>query len=174
VRGVGSPGQCWQLPGSTLEFLSGRWRASRSLRDHVAGQEGSFQGVASFVPRGALPFHALRFDALPFDALPFGALSYSEQGELQFGRHRGPASRSLIFVPAPDGAAAVLFADGRPFYRLNLRSGYWQAEHPCDRDLYLVTVRVSGPDCLIEHWQASGPGKDYEMTTTLARIGAAA
>jgi hypothetical protein len=159
VRGVASPGQCWQLPGSTLEFLSGHWRASRALRDHIAGLEGSFEGVASFTAR-------------PGDARD--ALSYRERGELRFGRHRGPARRNLIFAPLADGAAAVLFADGRPFYRLDLRSGYWRAEHPCDRDLYLVTVRVSGPDCLIEHWQASGPGKDYEMTTTLARIGAAA
>jgi hypothetical protein len=142
-----------------MEFLSGRWQADRALRDRVAAREGSFRGVASFAAR-------------PGDAR--GALSYSEEGELRFGRHRGPASRSLIFLPLPDGAAAVLFADERPFYRLDLRSGYWQAEHPCDRDRYLVTVRVSTPDCVIEHWQASGPGKDYEMTTTLARIGAAA
>jgi hypothetical protein len=161
---VGSPGPLWPLPGSTLQFLSGTWRAGRELRDRVAGREGSFHGVASFCALGAegRGVH------------PCGALSYHEQGELQFGRHKGPASRSLIFVPLPDGAAGVLFADGRPFYRLDLRSGYWQAEHPCDRDLYVVTVWVSGPGRVIEHWQASGPGKDYEMTTTLARIGAAA
>ena len=77
---------------------------------------------------------------------------------------------TVILIPAGDGAATVLFADGRPFYPLDLRSGSCQAEHPCGPDSYLVTVRVLGPDAYTERWRASGPGKDYEMTTTLARI----
>jgi hypothetical protein len=157
VRAVSAPLQCWQLSGSTLDFLSGSWHADRVLTDYRSGQVGSFRGVASFVER-------------PGDRR--GGLAYHEQGELHFGSHRGPAGRSLLYLPGSDGAAAVLFADGRPFYQLDLRSGYWRAEHPCGSDHYLVTVRVVGPDAFTEHWQARGPGKDYVMTTSLARIGA--
>ena len=159
VRDVGTSGQSWRPSGGTLGFLRGRWRAERNLTDFRQGLAGSFAGEAAFA------------DA-PADAgLRAGALAYREQGELRFGGHRGPASRSLIFLPLPDGTAEVLFADGRPFYRLDLRSGCWQAEHPCGEDQYLVTVRVSGADCFTEDWRVSGPGKDYAMTTTLTRIG---
>jgi hypothetical protein len=146
-----------QLSGSTLDFLCGSWQADRALTDYRSGHAGTFRGVASFV---------LRAGDGP------AALDYHEQGELHFGSHRGPAGRSLLYLPLPDGGAAVLFADGRPFYQLDLRSGYWQAEHPCREDHYLVTVRVTGRDAFTEHWRARGPGKDYVMTTTLARIGA--
>ena len=69
---------------------------------------------------------------------------------------------------------AVRFADGREFYRLDLRSGRCEAEHPCRDDRYVGTVRVLGPDVFTEQWRASGPGKDYLMSTTLTRIGTAA
>jgi len=129
------------------------------LTDFLLDCAGSFDGRAAFA-------------SAPADAgLPAGALAYQETGELRFGSHRGPASRSLLFLPGPDGAAEVLFADGRPFYRLDLRSGRWQAEHPCREDQYVVTVRVLRPDCFTEHWRVRGPAKDYEMTTTLTRIG---
>jgi hypothetical protein len=160
VHKVTASGPGWQLTGTALDFLRGRWRADRVLTDFRSGQQGSFAGVAAFTVH------------LASAAGP--ALAYLEQGELSFGGHHGPASRRLLYLPAGDGAAAVLFADGRPFYRLDLRSGACQAEHPCGPDSYLVTVRVLGPDAYLESWRASGPGKDYEMTTTLARIGPAA
>jgi hypothetical protein len=31
---------------------------------------------------------------------------------------------------------------------------------------------VLGPDSFTEHWRVRGPDKDYEMTTTFARIDA--
>lgn len=165
MRQVSTSGQCWRLTGTTtLGFLRGSWRAERVLSDHRSGQEGSFSGVAAFTagpatPQGELAYHAQ------------GELAYHEQGELRFGGHQGPASRRLLFRPAAGGTAEVLFADGRPFYLLDLRSGCWQAEHPCGADRYLLTVRVTGADSFTEHWRASGSGKDYEMTTTLTRIG---
>jgi len=159
---VGASGQGWLFSGGTVAFLRGAWRAERTLTDFRLDLAGSFSGEASFTDR-------------PADAwLRAGALAYQEQGELRFGSHRGPASRSLVFVPLPDGAAQVLFTDGRPFYRLDLRSGCWQAEHPCRQDSYLVTVCVLGPDSFTEHWRVSGPGKDYAMTTTLTRLGSPA
>jgi Family of unknown function (DUF6314) len=143
--------------GSTLGYLQGRWSLTRRITDRRLAQAGRFEGQASFLPvagrtRGA-------------------RLEYHEQGELTFGGHRGPAWRSLILLPAPDGAADVLFADGRAFYRLDLRSGFWQAEHPCSEDRYIVYVTVLGPDRFTESWQVRGPDTDYAMTATLTRTG---
>jgi hypothetical protein len=156
-------GPGWRLTGTTQDFLRGSWRAERELADHRSGQPGSFLGMATFAAEGTDPRTGLLVD--------HGLLAYHERGELRFGRHHGPASRSLLYRPGPDGSSEVLFADGRPFYLLDLRTGYWQAEHPCGADHYLVTVRVLGADRLTEHWRARGPEKDYSMTTTLTRIG---
>jgi Family of unknown function (DUF6314) len=159
------------VTGSTLAFLRGSWRLDREVADHESGQHGWFRGRAVFGAEADDPDPA---PYVPAGADPAGALVYHEQGELRFGQHRGPASRRLLLLPGLDGAAEVLFADRRPFYQLDLRSGYWQAEHPCGRDRYLVTVRVLGPDDFTEHWRACGPGKDYEMTATLTRTGTGA
>jgi hypothetical protein len=154
---VTTTGPGWRLTGATQDFLRGSWWAERELADHRSGQPGSFLGMATFTAERTDP--------------SAGLLAYHERGELRFGRHHGPASRSLLYRPRPDGSSEVLFADGRPFYLLDLRTGYWQAEHPCGADHYLVTVRVLGADRLTEHWRARGPEKDYSMTTTLTRIG---
>lgn len=159
MRGVTTSGPGWRLTGTTQDFLRGSWRAERELTDHRSGEAGSFLGLATFTPQGT------------DSGAAGGTLGYHEQGELSFGRHHGPASRSLLYRPRADGSAEVLFSDGRPFYLLDLRTGYWQAEHPCGADHYLVTVRVVGADSLTEHWRARGPEKDYSMTTTLTRIG---
>jgi hypothetical protein len=156
-------GQGQQAGGGTLDFLRGSWRAERVLIDFRSGQRGTFRGVATFAePAG--PEGAGRGAR--------GGLDYREQGELSFGGHHGPASRSLTYRPGPDGSAEVLFADGRPFYLLDLRSGSCQAEHPCAEDHYSLIARVLGPDSFTEHWRVRGPEKDYEMTTTFARIDA--
>jgi hypothetical protein len=98
-------------------------------------------------------------------------LAYHEHGELRFGGHLGPASRSLFYRELPDGSADVRFADGREFYRLDLRHGTWSAEHPCRADKYLVTVTRLSPDSFTENWRVVGPAKDYELTTTFTRAG---
>ena len=97
-----------------MDFLSGEWNVVRHISDHLTGEVGVFRGQASF------------------QRCPDGlALTYREQGELRFRGHRGPASRSLLYRELADGSADVRFADGREFYRLDLRSGTWSAEHPC-------------------------------------------
>jgi len=143
----------------TLDFLAGDWNVLRWISDHRAGADGEFRGTASFRPR---PDHD---DGTP----DHGALDYTEEGELEFGSHRGPASRRLIYSGRADGGASVSFADGRPFYRLDLRSGHCVAEHPCKDDQYVVTVKRQGEDCFTERWQVAGPEKDYEMTATYTR-----
>ncbi len=154
---------------ATADFLRGCWRAERVITDFRSGTTGSFSGTAVFAPEPGDPDKAV-----PATAAVPGLLAYREEGELTFGGHRGPASRSLLYLPATDGSAAVLFADGRPFFTLNLQAGVCVAEHPCGGDSYQVTVRVLGPDAYTECWRVTGPGKDYEMTTRLTRIGPAA
>jgi hypothetical protein len=164
VRVVTTSGPCWPIGGSTMDYLEGVWRADREVTDFRSGRTGSFLGTATL----ARPPGDGAASSLP------GALAYREEGELRFGEHHGPAARRLLYVPQPDGTAEVLFADGRPFFGLDLRSGFWTAEHPCGRDHYLVTFRVLDADHFTEHWRVRGPDKDYEMATTLARTGAPA
>lgn len=136
-----------------LGFVHGEWRIERTLTDHRTGAHGRFTGTASFAPVSGQP----------------GALRYLEQGELQFGRHAGPARRELLWLAAPAGAADIRFADGRPFYLADFRTGQWQAEHRCGSDLYQVTYQVLGPALLVEQWRARGPAKDYVSATSLVR-----
>jgi Family of unknown function (DUF6314) len=143
----------------TLDFLAGDWNVLRWISDHRAGTDGEFRGTASFRPR----------PGGGNSASDRGALEYTEEGELAFGSHRGPASRSLIYSGRPDGGADVWFADGRPFYRLDLRSGHCVAEHPCKADQYVVMVKRQGEDQFTETWHVTGPEKNYEMTATYTR-----
>jgi hypothetical protein len=145
------------LAAGTVRFLLGEWDVVRAVRDHRSGKIGAFRGTARLVPE------------------PGGSagivLSYREQGELTFAGHRGPAGRSLSYRERPDGAADVRFADGRPFYQLDLRAGHCQAEHQCGADRYVVFLRVVSDDSFTETWRVTGPAKDYEMTTTFVRTG---
>jgi hypothetical protein len=138
-----------------LAFLAGPWRIERRITDHALGVSGSFTGLARWVPSAA--------------ELIYAELAYTEQGELSFNGHRGPASRSLIYRGRPDGTADVLFGDGRYFYHLDPRAGRWQARHDCGRDVYELSARRLGAASFEEHWRVRGPGKDYEIMTTLVR-----
>ena len=128
-------------------FLRGPWRVRRRVVDHRRGLEGLFVGRARFAED----------------------LSYTEDGELTFGGHRGPASRSLRYFDRGGRVLDVRFADGREFYRLELAADGWSAEHPCRDDTYVVAGRITGPDSFTEHWRAIGPDKDYELLTTYER-----
>ncbi len=158
------------LDGSTVEFLHGDWNVVRQISDHRTGAVGVFRGQASFQLRPGGPAHqtwlAGKREVADSDRR---VLAYREHGELQFGGHRGPASRSLLYRDMADGSADVRFADGREFYRLDLRSGTSSAAHPCRADQYLVTVTLLGPDSFTETWRVGGPDKDYELVTTYTR-----
>jgi hypothetical protein len=137
----------------TIEFLRGDWSVERRILDRRAGQDGSFRGMARFQSSGDSQL-----------------LDYTEDGDLHLGSHHGPARRRLIYSGRADGAADVRFADGREFYRLDLRAGNWQAEHPCRADSYHVTFTRLSPDSFTETWQVAGPHKDYELQTTYRRM----
>jgi len=155
-----------QLAADTMGYLAGEWDVVREIADHRTGQAGSFRGRASFRPR---PGSAAAEPGGPGRAV----LEFTEQGELKFAGHRGPASRSLRYVGRGDGSAAVCFADGRDFYALDLRSGSCRAVHPCRADRYSVTVTRLSPDAFTEVWQVTGPAKDYDLTSVYTRTGCA-
>jgi hypothetical protein len=154
---LGGPGSGRPLPAGTVEYLTGDWDVVREIADHRSGQAGEFRGRASFRPAADSPAN--------------GVLDFAEQGELRFGGHRGPASRNLRYHGRSDGGADVRFADGRAFFRLDLRSGSSRAVHPCRADRYAVTVTCLSPDCFTEIWRVTGPEKDYDMTTVYTRAG---
>jgi hypothetical protein len=143
------------LAGSTADYLSGDWNVVRRISDYRTGQVGSFRGTATFSPCAAPESGRL--------------LAYSESGELRLGSHRGPASRSLLVRDLDDGTADVRFADGREFYRLDLRTGTCEAAHPCRADSYYVTVTRLTADRYTETWRVAGPAKDYELISTYTR-----
>jgi hypothetical protein len=164
------------LVTDTLDFLRGRWRIERRIADHRAGGTGTFDGVARFEAEGGEAEGAEAEGAEAEGAEAEGAevkgtevLAYHEDGELRFGGHRGPASRSLIYRRRPDGTADVCFADGREFYRLDARSGAWQGQHDCGHDRYTVAGEMLDSGRFRERWRVRGPDKDYEITTILVR-----
>lgn len=157
VAAARPPAAAGELAGGTAGYLAGDWDVLREIADHRAGRSGQFRGTAAFRPAPGSP----------------GVLELTEDGELRFGAHRGPASRRLRYAARPDGAADVRFADGRAFFRLDLGPGSCQAVHPCGEDRYAVTVTRLSADCFTEIWRVTGPGKDYDMTTVYTRAGQA-
>jgi uncharacterized protein DUF6314 len=148
-----APGHVALQAACTLAFLRGAWHVDRRLSDHRRGLAGSFSGHAEFAPTADPQL-----------------LRYAERGELRFAGHAGPAWRELLCRGLPGGAVDMRFADGRPFYRLDLGSGRWRARHLCaGRDDYVATFRVLSPDLLEERWRVLGPDKDYVSVTMLSR-----
>ncbi|MHB1570149.1 MAG: DUF6314 family protein [Solirubrobacteraceae bacterium] len=136
----------------TLDFLVGTWSLSRELADHRTGARGSFTGTAVLRPVRA----------------PAPGAEYEEVGRIRLGGHEGPAQRQLRWLRA-EGAVQVLFADGRPFFELDLRDGSCRVEHQCRADLYELSFQLADPDRLQERWRVRGPSKDYDAFTTWTR-----
>ena len=175
VQGTGWPEGCqersqWRTMrvSDTLAFAAGHWRIERVLADHRSGTQGQFTGSATLSePAPREPGDP--GPALSRPALSRPALCYLETGELRFGTHSGPATRTLRYQGRPDGTVDVRFADGHLFYRLDLRSGRCEAVHQCRADRYEITYLVLSEDVMEERWRVRGPGKDYQATATLSR-----
>lgn len=140
--------------GDAFAFVLGTWALGRELHDRLTGTTGHLRATASVTPNGARSATA----------------SYLERGELAWGAHRGPAERRLVYESTGTGAVAVRFADGRPFFRLDLRHGPCRAVHVCRDDRYEIEVVALGAARLEERWRVLGPAKDYEATTILTRL----
>ena len=147
----------------TLAFTAGHWRIDRVLADHRSGTQGRFTGSATL----SAPAPGSAGEPGPHDPGP--ELCYLETGELRFGTHTGPATRTLRYQGRPDGTVDVRFADGHFFYRLDLRSGRCVAVHQCRADRYEITYLALSESAMEERWQVQGPDKDYQATATLIR-----
>jgi Family of unknown function (DUF6314) len=156
----------------TLAFAAGHWRIERVLADHRSGTQGRFTGSATLsepAPGGPALSEPVPGEPVPSEALRYPALCYLETGELSFGTHTGPATRTLRYQGRPDGTVDVRFPDGHLFYRLDLRSGRCVAVHQCRADRYEITYLVLSENAMEERWQVQGPGKDYQAAATLIR-----
>jgi len=143
------------MPADTLALLLGSWRVTREVTDHRTGEHARFEGTATVEEaRTSLDLVA----------------TYAESGELTVGDRRTPATRRLGYAARGDGSLDVRFADGRPFVDLDLRSGAWEAHHPCAPDSYLVETRVLSPTSFDERWTVRGPSKSYDALTTYQRL----
>jgi hypothetical protein len=143
----------------TFSFLLGKWTLERSLRDHRSGTDGRFEGSAAIVqaPSGGKAGDGPR-------------ARYDEAGTLRFGRHEGPASRSLELVRLQSSVVMLYFTDGKPFVDLDLRNGTWRSSHPCGEDHYEIVTVVRSPGEVEEHWRVRGPTEDYDAVAILRRL----
>lgn len=154
------PGDPSALPdevGARVEdhesFLHGAWELHRELRDLDGRLLGRFRGEGRWRPAGD------------------GWLRYDEDGTLQRDGTALQARRALRYQVAPT-PVAVTFDDGRAFHDLDLRSGAWQAVHPCGPDTYAGSFTVLAHDRWVQRWTVTGSER-YVSTTWLRRLGAA-
>ncbi len=131
-------------------FLTGTWRIDRRIGDCNTKTVGRLIGVA-------------RFAEAP------GGLDYDERGTLTLGAYEGTATRTYRFaLPRPE-IADIQFADGRPFHRLDLSSGWADVTHDCPPDDYRGRYQVRTQDQWTLSWLIQGPRKHLRIATRYSR-----
>lgn len=125
---------------------------SRSIRDFRLGTHGGFEGRANIFARS-------------------DDLILEETGRLQFVAHEAAASQHYILTLKQTRVAQVKFADGSPFYELDLSSGAPSFLHRCGNDTYHGHYLVKHRDRFYETWRVMGPRKDYCLVTRFTRPG---
>lgn len=94
-------------------------------------------------------------------------LRCEEMGRLTLpGARPMEAMRTLLWRATP-GGIAVLFADGRPFHRIDLGGARSEDVHRCGPDLYRVTYAFEAWPLWRVVWRVDGPAKGYTSTTCL-------
>ena len=133
-----------------LADFEGTWRIVRRINDHRARSTITGEGSAVFSPEGA-------------------GLLYTEELQLQFpGQPAIQGSRRYCWAEA-DGHVQVVFADGRPFHRIDLDMDVPEDVHHCDPDTYAVTYDLKGWPDWSTVWRVAGPNKNYTMATSFTR-----
>lgn len=138
-------------------FLQGSWRVERTVLDRSRGLSGTFSGSIEFQPAG-------------------GGLRYREAGTFSWSGSRAPATRDYFLQQTDDPARLDWYfanSDGSPsyfFHAMNLRSGSWQADHPCAADFYRVDYSALNREQLVVIWDVTGPTKNHLLSSDWQRI----
>lgn len=143
-------------PLDLATLLRGSWDLRRTIELHANGSRAEVSGIATWQPATDQPRR----------------LRYEEVATLRMDGKELASTRTLLFdlgQPLHPHRAEVSFADGRPFYLLDLGGGRCEAIHLCGTDRYQGLVELLDDDRLIERWTVSGPAKDYISTSTLIR-----
>lgn len=132
-------------PTERLAALAGPWRTHRVIR-HADGTRLRFDGTSDWRPAGTL-------------------LRCCEQGTLRQGDTSFQASRETLWRATPQ-AIEVMFADGRPFHRIDGPD----AHHDCPPDDYRLRYDFGAWPKWSVRWRVTGPRKDYRALTRYARL----
>lgn len=143
-------------PVDQLRWFAGNWTFERELTEGAASHR--VDGIATFTETDRHIPESLY------------SLDFRESGELRLdGSEQSlPVERRLVHHATAAGID-VRFAHGGRYVTLDLAGGSCVAEHPCNADTYLITVSLDDPDTWTEHWQVTGPTKDYTATTRYRR-----
>lgn len=129
--------------------LLGTWELSRVVDDRLTGERHGVRGTATLALESP------------------DRVRWSEDGTMTWGGRTVPVSRTLFVDRDADhqgGGWFVHFEDGRPFHPWSVGV---RVDHPCGRDHYQGLIEVGGDPVVrwTVEWRATGPEKDYVMTT---------
>ena len=161
-------------------FLQGTWHLQRIITDRRTLRTLTADGSARWALEeqgptadidGAASAPGAAADSSRAAVSP--TLAYCEECAVHgLGAAAVPARASYIYasVCGVPSAAAVAFADGRPFHTLDLATGdSGPLAHACAPDDYAGRVIATGADALTIEWRVTGPAKDYTAVTHLRR-----
>lgn len=125
--------------------LLGTWDLTRVVDDHLTGERRDVRGTATLELESP------------------DRVRWSETGTMTWDGHAVPVSRTLYVVRSGEDWF-VEFEDGRPFHPWRIGDG---VRHRCDPDLYAGIIRLDEDPVgrWTVEWRATGPEKDYVMTT---------
>jgi hypothetical protein len=134
-------------------FFGGCWSIDRRIDDRCTGRRYGMRGRGTFAPDG--------------DA---GAgLVYDERVVWQPDGQPVVATRRYRVSRIVGARGRVRFADGRPFYDLDLSDGRCAVAHHCPPDVYDGAYRVLDADRFTVTWRVGGPRKNSVLTTLYTR-----
>ena len=122
--------------------LLGTWSLSRVVDDRLAGERRDVVGTATLELESP------------------DRVRWSEEGTMTWAGRSVPVGRTL-YVDRVGDDWWVRFSDGRDFHPWSVGA---RVDHPCGRDHYAGLIE-GGADGWTVEWRASGPEKDYVMTT---------
>lgn len=131
-------------------YFLGVWHLARTIEDRRDQRHGFLRGSAVFEP----------------DSLD---LCYHETGRLRLGSYAGAVAQHYRYTFPWPGHASVRFADGRPFFDLELSQGRSAFLHRCGADMYRGIIEILDVSCFAMSWRVSGPRKDYVLRNRYRR-----